>query len=451
MLIMKNKHWEDKGMFGTLPTWDDVTLYRDDYGKLVDAISERNYPALYACLRKTEKTFEVREASQLCSLAIRYGCTLHAFEAILEHCVPLDEVVRYSDGICRIMTGEFWANGGLVQEAAAYCQSHIMEYLLDRGFSPNTRSTSECSALEAALYNNAIGAVTLLEQREEVDFAVTDRILDIWSTMGMSPVRDICLRIIAGRLLGEGKGVFRQEIPLLPGLTVLHAAEQENWPLVMRLCRETAVTEQQGKQVLDAYMHCSGLLDVPVLAPLLDALFTACPQLLRCEYPRYLLALSILSGEEQDIAVLRPWLEKMPGQMVVLAGRRLTEREYDVVACMGRWKERIGSRAQPVLRRDKLLPVRSMARTDDSVIRELIGNSVIRGRTRKGEVSRLAMDVLYMASPELVAELCEAEKLFPQEDMEALVEFCENMSAKNRLSKRNVLLIYNKKTVDYEL
>lgn len=435
----------------TMPLWRNVRLRRDARGKLLDAITEHNYPMLYACLRKETEPFPTDEAYQICSLAVRSGCSLKAFQTILEHCVPLEDFVDYGDHFNHLIHAQTGTSGGLVQEAAAYGQSHILKYLLDQGCSPNARAESNCSALEAALWHDAVGCVAVLEQRDEVDFTITETILEIWSAMGMVPERDVCLRIIAGRLLGEKKGTFHREIPLLPGLNVLHGAKQENWPLLLRLCRETTVTEQQGKQVIDLYMNSGVELDVPECARLLDALFTACPGLLRCEYPRYVFALCMLAGEESDVTILRPWVARMPGKLVVLAGRRLAEREYDIVACLSRWEERMGTRLRPALRRNKLLPVRSMAQADDGSIRVLLENCAIRGTPSAGKVSRLAMDVLRMASPDLLAELCERGILFQQEDFTAVLEDCENLPATQRLQKRNILLAFGKKRVDYDL
>ena len=432
--------------------WSNVVLKRDTYGQLLDAIADCNYSALYTCLRKVQKKFNYDEAYRLCSRAIQSGCTVKAFAAILEHCAPaLEDFVDYGSGNNHLYYSDSPNCGGLVQEAAACGQSHLLQYLLDHGCSPNARSARDCSALEAALWNGAMGCVTLLEQRDDVDFTITDSILELWGSIGLDSVQDTCFRIIAGRLLGEGKGVFHQEIPLLPGLTVLHAARDDNWPLVMRICRESTVTDKQGKQVLDSYMFHSSELNVSQCAALLDALFTACPGLLRCEYPRYVLSICMLSGDKDVRAQLQPWVDRMPGRMIVLCGRRLAEPNYDIVDCLSRWDTCMGDRLRPVLRRDKLLPVRAMAQTEDESIRILLERTMVRGTHKKGEVSRLAMDVLQMASPNLLAELCAENKLFAQEDMTALLTYCEENVHQKALEKRTILLAFGKKQVDYEL
>ena len=433
--------------------WSDVVMKRDAYGQLLDAVMDCNYRALYAGLKKETKGFNYDEAYQLCSAAIESGCTLKAFEAILAHCKPsLEEFVNYRIAQNYILYNEQGSCGGLVQEAAWYSQGHLLKYMLDHGCSPNAWGKKECSALEAALAHGAIGSISVLEARDDVDFTITETILHIWGSMGLNGARDSCFRMIAGRLLGEGKGVFHPEIPLLPGMTIWDAALHENWPLVCRMCREgIAVTEKQGKDVIERYTFMNDQLDPAECGELLDALFTACPKLLRCEHPRYMLSLCMLMGDEAVEKQLRPRVERMPGRQVVLCGKRLADPQYDIFECLERWEERMGNRLHPVLRRDNLLPVRSMAQTGDEEIRCLLNCCEVRGTPKAGQISRLAMDVLQLASPGLLAELCEKQEVFAEEDMDLLLQYCEENAYLRKQNKQNILLAYGKKEVNYEL
>jgi len=136
---------------------------------------------------------------------------------------------------------------------------------------------------------------------------------------------------------------------------------------------------------------------------------------------------------------------------VVLCGHRLAEPDYDLFDCLERWEERMGPRFQPVLRRDLLLPVRSMAQAQDEEIRFLLTRCAVRGKPKEGQVSRLAMDVLQMASPGLLAELCGDGILFAEEDLNLLQQYCEENVHLQRTEKRSILLVYGKKEVNYEL
>ena len=432
--------------------WSDVVMKRDAYTQLLDAVMDCNYRALYAGLKKETKGFNYDEAYQLCSAAIDSGCTLKAFEAILAHCNPsLEEFVNYRIAQNYILYNEEGGCGGLVQEAAWYSQSHLLKYMLDHGCSPNAHGKHECSALEAALAHGAIGSVSVLEARDDVDFTITDTILRIWGSMGQVAERDSCFRMIAGRLLGEGKGVFYRRIPLLPGMNIGHAAAHENWALVVRMCREQIeVTQKQGKDVLQQYVQTCREWNPAECAELLDALFTACPDLLRCEHPRYVLCECMLSGDEAVAERLRPWVEQIPGETVVLCGCPLVDPVYELGFCLDRWEERMGTRLKPVLRRDKLLPIRSVAHGQDEEIRILLKRCEIRGTPKAGKISRLAMDVLQMASPGLLAEICQDGKLFAQEDLTALWQYCEE-DLPSQQEKGKILLACSRKEVDYEL
>lgn len=430
--------------------WDHVVLQRDAWGRLLDAVDDRNYPALYACLHKEKGKYLHDQAFHLCGRAIQSGCTVRAFQTILEHCLPeLEEFVDY--GSYGAVLEGLDGSGGLIQEAAACGESKLLQYMLDHGCNPNARGKYNCSALEAALWNGSIGCVQVLEKRDDVDFTITDRILKIWGSAGMVPERDVCLRMVAGRLLGEASGTFYHNIPILPGLHIGHAGDHENWPLVNRLCRETEVSEKLGKQVLDQYMSHCGALYPEECADLLEGLFRACPGLLRCQYPRYVLTLCMLYGDESTAARLRPWVEQMPGRGVVLCGRRLADPDYDITDVLPRWEKRIGMRLRPVLRKDKLLPVRSMAQTDDETIRVLVAYCAVQGTPPTDGVSRLAMEVVQLASPGLLAELCKGCDVFRGENLFQLREYCEEHVHLQKQQKCNVLMAYWQKEVDYDL
>lgn len=422
------------------------------FEKLQQTLELGNFAAAEQMIREENRHYSSSKAYHICSSAIRSGCSRETFELLLEYCPPLWTIVNYSACWHRVVSGYISGLGGLVQEAAAENNAAVLEYLLEKGFTPNAQNGEQCSALEAALWGKAPDALRLLRQREDADFTVTERILAIWAGMGQDSDTDACLCIAAGRLLGDAPDTVYEEVPLLPGLTILHAAERTNWPLVMRLCREQDVTVEQGKQVVDRYMANGMLLNVSECAALLDALFAVCPALLRCDYPRYVLALCALCGEEAPEQA-RFWAEMLPGRQLLLCGRGQGEREYDVVIGLHRWQERLGSHLQPVLRRDRMLPLRMAFMTDDESIHYLMNICAIRGNPPKEGVSRLALNVLYLASNSLLAQLCDEGKLFVQENLTALMDCCEKMPIPRgeRLEKRAVLMSHLKKEVNYEL
>jgi len=420
---------------------------------LLKAISNRDYAAAEEMLKQLGKTSVVRNRSfDLCSCAIRSGCPRDVFVRLLPYCRPLDELekcaVSRSSGLLPYIGEE----GGLVQEAAKWNNAAVLEFLLEQGFSPNARWKGALSPLELALMHRAQDVLRLLVRRDDVDFTVTQRILMIWGAKGMNPETDACLRIAAGRLSGEDAVPEDQEVPLLPGVTTLHAAQNRNWPLVRRFCGEGRVSEQEGARVLEDATSLQREPDIPECAGLLDALFAACPGLLRKKYPRYLLALCMLQGEEKELAQLRPWVERMPGRAVVLCERVLAGELDDMTAYLHLWDERMGPRLRPVLHRSRELPIRLMVDGDrDDAIRALFRYCTVRGKPPEGSVSRLTAHVLHLMSPALLAELLETETLFPQEDASALLRYCETMMDFRRQEKRNILLAYLRKDIRYEI
>lgn len=435
------------------------------FQKLLEALHHCDEPTVYECLKKREKPFQIQEASQLCRGAIFGGCSVDVFREILAHSSALlEELVDFGAAYTYVIQSHFGNKGGLVQEAAAHGRGDILQYLLDQGCSPNARRREDCSALEAALKKGSAACVSLLEQREDVDFTITKTILEIWGNAGKDPEQDACFRIAARRLLGEDAAA--QELPLLPGMTVVHAANCSNWPLVRRLCRERTVTAEQGKEVVSRYVDANSVFHPAECARLLDALFAACDGLLRCEYPRYILAVCMLSDDEEAAAMLKGWVERLPGRAVTLCGQKLGEPDFGLKQGLRRWEERMGTHLQPVLRRSGRLPARLSPfiyplsleedfclgedpHETDGYIRLLLERCQVRGKLPAGKVSALAKDILQRASPGLVRELIETGKVFPEEDCEALLESCR--ICRWGQEKRNVILAYCRKNVNYEL
>ena len=409
------------------------------------AIAEKDEAALYACLQKTREPFNEFESYGLCKDVLESQCSLQVFRAILEHCAPLEAFCFYSP--FHYVTP--FGSGGLVQEAAANDCPEILQYLLDQGFSPNGKSQSESSALEASLWRGSARCVDLLCKREDVDTRVTERLRCVWGRLGVYPWAEEGYRIAARRILGYGEEGPHGEVPLLPGLSVRHAVKCENFTLIERLLRDTTVTVNQGKEILELLLcHAE---DISFCAWWLDRLFTACPELLRNQTARGMLALCMLGSEDETTEqLLRPWVDVLPGREIVLTFQVISCFEAVLGLHLCRWEDRLGSRFYPSLRRNKPLSDSALwGMPWEDVAYIMLTRCKIRNDAPKGEVSRLAKQILKSVSPGLVAELCDQGILFPQENLEALLEYCGGV--KDGKTKRNVLLVYMKKDVFYEL
>lgn len=409
------------------------------------AMVENDKAALYACLKQTEEPFNEYESYNLCKNAMESQCSLQAFQTILTHCVPLETFCNYSP--FNYVTP--FGTGGLVQEAAGNDCPDILEYLLDRGFSPNAQSQNESSALETALWRGSERCVDLLCKREDVDTRVTEGLLCVWGNLGALLENEEGYRIAARRILGYGEEGPHGEVPLLPGLSVRYAVKCENFTLIERLLRDTMVMVNQGKEVLELLLcHTE---EISFCAWWLDRLFTACPALLRNQTARGMLALCMLGCEEEsDEKLLRSWVDKLPGREIVLTFPVISCFEAVLGLHLCRWEDRLGSRFYPSLRRNKPLPDSTLwGMPWEDVAYIMLTRCKIRNDAPKGEVSRLAKHILKSVSPSLVAELCDQGILFPQENLEALMAYCGGV--KDGKTKRNILLVYMKKDVFYEL
>lgn len=424
-----------------------------EFQALQKALSAGDYAAMETLLKQTGRSRKVLANSyDLCSRAIAGGCPREVFLRLLQYCKPLEEVetcaVERSSGLFPYTKEE----GGLVQQAAMHNNAAVLEYLLEQGFSPNARREGAISPLEMALQARAKDVLQLLRKRTDTDFTVTERILDIWGSMGMNPETDACLCIVAGRLLGEGAEREYEEVPQLPGLNTHHAAKQKNWLLVHRLCGEDKMGETERRRLLEMDVRFHTDSDVSENVRQINTLLTICPEFLRREIPRFQLADCLLRGEEKEVELLRPWLERMPGRLVTLYGRWLPEGEKDITAYLHRWEERMGPRFRPALDRRRVLPLPfSFHANCDDQIRILLRCCTVRGKPPRDKVSRLATNVLQMASPELLGQLLEEGTLFLQEDRESLLRFCASMGDSRRKEKLFLLQIYCQKKVDYSL
>ena len=229
---------------------------------------------------------------------------------------------------------------------------------------------------------------------------------------------------------------------------MVHAAQWENWMLIERLCRESTVTVKQGKEVIDLFLKRG--YDIPLCAWGLNLLFTACPELLRCQIPRGILALCMLGSEGETAEQLRPWMDRLPGREIVLTYPVISAFYGALAKELCRWEEKAGSRFRPVLRRDNCLPDgETWGQPWEDTVRTMLTRCSIRGGAPKGRVSVLAREILGTVSAGLVAELCGQGILFPQEDQEALRDLCEQVQ--DGRAKWSALLACMKRSVSYEL
>lgn len=345
----------------------------------------------------------------------------------------------------------------LLEVAAEADHVPVLAYLLEQGLRPKEWS----ALLEAAVRNEALHAIELLRERGDAEYQITEGLLRLWAGLGMNRAKDVCLRAAAECLLDWKDDDETAEIPLLPGLNVLHAAQKRNVPLVVRLCRETPVTVWQVETVLNDWIHQwmgdGDLLTVNrALCDLTDALLVACPAAMESPKVRYLLSMALVCAEGGEAEELQGWMEWIPEGEIPLANpeegqRFLFESPEAVAQALHRWKERLGHRFRPVLERDDPLSYELLEGSDhDTVLRAYFDLCTVKGTPPECWLSPLAEDVLQLASPALITELCEQKKLFWEENAAALLAFCDEIEDGD--AKRIALLGGGiQKQVDYLL
>lgn len=420
----------------------------DETSRICDALEEKKYSAFYALMRKQTETFTVDKAYTVCKRAIGTGCTIRAFKEILLHCPPLQ------DFICYETTALGMGRATLTEYAVSHDRADILQIFLENGISPNARGKSYYSAVETALLYGALDCMEILAKYPDLDTTITETVLNQWARCDMNHImRDLCCRTIAPRYV-EGDSLWG--IPLLPGLSVIHAAGQDNWNLFKRICREGTVSVEDGKQAVHQILYQYADMESKLIAELLDALFTACPGLLKCKQPRYALVFMLLCEDAEAEQILKPWLEKMPGKYVVLE----TDYYGQASECvrwtgkrglLSRWEERIGEKFVPALDRNAYL-LDSFHHDNvadwDAEIRTVLKTCHIKGTPKPGRVSVLAEEILASVSMEYLPELLLPGSFLYQEDTEALYRCCIK---RGEGKKQAAVAAFLKREVTYEL
>jgi len=437
---MENSVFESIESFGL-----NVDLWGDD-SELMQAVRKRNYPAIRARLAKAKLPFFADEGYRLCLAAIQSGCTCRTVESLLNACPPIEEF-----STATAFFGERYYEK-LEEAAARFDRGDVLRLLMERdtsGLPP-----AQTVAYTAIRYGS-VACTHLLSQRPEIDWAATDELKQVWGMLGKEKRVDLCLRRVAPRLMGtefDPEG----EIPLPDFLGVDIAAQNENWPLVRRICQEKSVNRKEGLAAIRHIMGDVEKLDRGELAQLLDCLFEVCPELLRCHYPRYALAVALVTEGEENRPMLRRHLESMPGKRIPLFADGIMEPCIHWNGTDGlftHWDEALGEEYYPALQRVEGLASSffHLAHTQaewDRNLEDLFRRCRVMGVPKRGRVSALAREVLKHASPALIPKLMERGGLLEEEDTTAMLEWCLD---RGLWGNRAAILAHGKKEVDYEL
>lgn len=423
---------------------------RNDYDELIDAIGEYDIPLVHSILQNGG-TFTAEEIYRLCDEAMTVQCETDLILEIMKYGPSVDELLTFDPNIS-LISGQ---DSGFPELVICRDRSDILRYLLDQGFIPNRRHDGWSSALEIALHYNAPRCVHELLRCPGIDTTITEQMRLSWGRLGMELPRGFpALCEIAGELftLDPKKLTSCDDIPLLPGMTVLHAAHNRNWPLLGRMCRTQGITQTQCDMILEQYEQqwyaisldsYSGSINeqeaVRDAATLLDTLFSVQPDLLQWDYPRSMLTICMLKCDEEATRILKPWWDQMPGSELVLKTIGYGPWAKLLTDGLKSWKDVIGTRFTPVLTRSNPIPfTKGFQFGYDDIVRKLLPRCQIRGEIPEAGLSQLAQSLITISARHFPDE---AKKILAPENADAVSVFQAQTWSKIK-SLRNELALY---------
>lgn len=433
------------------PSRDD--LPENNFSLLLDAISERSYPLIYARLRRYDYTFSPEAAFQLLDKALESRLTLKAFQAILERCPPAPEVLSSGPAPDMILR-----SCSLTDKAAYLDRADVLELLLEWGAGPNQQPDCDYSPLEAALAGQSLECVKLLVERPELDTAWTPQLLCEWAHAdhGLT-LLDFCLQTMAPRFTGW-EAASLQPLPIPEPMTARLIVEAGNWPLLERFCRERGtIPPDDGRQALNAIQP----LEVQewneqACAAALNALLERCPGLLRGQMACRTLLRCFLRFDGEARELLRPWAESLRRRRISMEREDWIDLEYDgflnrwlsllprgPVLVIDRWSDAL----EDPLAYDGMGGEAVLLRSE--AIRRILSLCPVRGKGRTGKVSPVAQAALRYGTPELLAEQFRPGGLLAEEDPDALLNYAQDSECPRM--NRNAVLAYVRKEENYEL
>ena len=336
-----------------LSQWDDsffAELFQvqepAEYDHLLTALKRKNYPGIYAHLKKLEKPLTAAQAIEACTLAL--NCTANVFDRLLDHCPALS---RFDFSV--------------VNEVIQRDKYQMLDILLRRGMSPNRKRKGCSTPLELVMRHSALLCLERLLKEKKLRCTLTEPILQQWACLDeeddSSLTHTWCCQALAARVLKNDSPCPFGPTPIPEQLTFSHAAAVRNCSLLSRLCRERTLTDDD----VAAIFTCFDLVDphefqhrasLDKQVELLDTLLQVRPGLLNQSRTRFLLVRDALWQEEVPER-LKPWLAKLRRGQVRIQDRSLFFSDFpgsndQTRLIFRRWKARFGDRLTPAVNRN---------------------------------------------------------------------------------------------------
>lgn len=302
-------------------------------------------------------------------------------------------------------------------------------------------------ALAAAVENRSLRCVRRLLQAPEAEPVWSPRLLELWAQGNKGDEKlDRCLRAVA-RVWMPDRLARGGPLPLVPGLELGHALEQQNPTLALRIIETRGVELPEAQRVLDEY---GGILARREFHGLLSQLLTAWPQLLRRRLPTSVLVLAALLPQEGPAPELEPWLRRLRRRKWVALeatmDRFFFQYQQDPeqwnlnwLWLLERWQQRLGERPAPALLRN--VPVYNY---NNEEFREnwpvFLKFCQIWGAIPKDKASPLARQLVQCGTVRQVREALEPGGALEGENLGCLLRDCTWGSSTEDRAKRAILL-----------
>ena len=431
----------------------ELDKYYGESGQLLQALYQKNYPALYAALRRQkDPVFPIGFALRAAEAAL--SCTPRAFREVVDRCA-FDSP--------HLNVFEWQQVARLVLEAICMNKPEHLRILLDAGASPN--QITGFSPLAAAVYERNQKCLRVLLNRPDLSPELPEDVLVQWADAENGDVLlDFCLSDVADHFLPRESPLM--PLPLPPGLTLSMAALQDNIPLLERLSRER--TDVRLEEALDAILALDW--NSAAFAGALGSLLTACPEVLEDPCARWALLSPALRGREIP-QTLRPWIGRLEGEAIPLWWDKIQYARIFLAPGMPEtwaklaavWRRQFGDRLHLVLDRRFSLPhflgsidynidadtglflddcCSSSCPMKPAELDALLDICQVRGDPVPGEASDFAKSLVCMASPGRLLRELRPGGLLDGEDLRQLADFRllrEDHSAQGR-AKRAMLL-----------
>ncbi len=275
-----------------------------------------------------------------------------------------------------------------------------------------------------------------------------------------SEIRRLCVRSVVPSF---AEWTWHGQPPPIPEpMKAEIIGEAQNWPLLERFCRERGpLSVNDGKKTAWTfnYLYNSGVRQSQykqsAIAAALSALLESCPELLRTEECCRVLLRWYLDSGEAAREQLRPCVERLGRRMIAMAWDDWEHWGWEKLPDY--WKQAMPDGPILVVDREDYtlcgLMVLNRAPYLADALRKILTSCPVRGKAKKGELSRWALEVLGCGDTALIGSLLQQPGgLLATEDPDALIGYvqCPEWFNCPRASRAAVLAHVRRK-VDYEL